>query len=111
VDPIQGVHVAVNVYDLLRLLVDSSDISEKTDAHELITELQGMGAFGSAASVVSAGEQAGHVHIPQQEWENELHQRLVDRCGTCRMVLSEPRWPDSIHRYDSSQGNYGKRKW
>jgi hypothetical protein len=80
----------LTIYDLLKLLVDDSTVSDKEQAHRLLRELETLDAFGSVASTVSvAGD--GHVHIRQEEPFDNL--RHVIRCGVCRVDLTEPFFP------------------
>lgn len=88
----------MTIYDLLRLLVDdASNISDKVDAHELIRDLESTAALGTVASTISVGG-AGHVCIPQREWENELCQRYIRRCALCRKALSDPWFPTTAEK-------------
>lgn len=95
----------MTIYDLLRLLIDDSSIEGKSAAHELIRTLEQSAAFGTFSSVASV-EGAGHVHVPQQEWENELCQRYIRRCATCRTDLCEAWWPEPKSEY---RGQYFRR--
>lgn len=92
----------MTIYDLLRALVDDSTISGKEGAHNLITALEGISAFGTIGSTIST-EGASHVHVPERSWENEMCQRYILRCSLCRDILMGPWWPNEHPFYNGRQ--------
>jgi len=92
----------VNIYDLLQVLVDDSNIGDKPAASELVRELRDINALGTMATRVGVAGQS-HVHTRQEEPFDTI--RHIVRCGVCREALSDPFFPNPT-RSDRFGGRY-----
>lgn len=91
----------VNIYEMFRGMIQYSDNMPsdfKSDAFDLIKELEQMSAFGTIATMTKVAG-PDHVHRPTEVVMYPLDpSRYIERCTLCKLVLDGPFYMDRYGR-------------